>query len=203
MPTLPRLLVATRNAGKAREFAAMLGGQWRVETLLDHPDLPEPVEDGATFQENAAKKALTIAAHVGPEVAVLADDSGLEVDALDGAPGVYSARYAGEPKSDARNNEKLLAALAGVPAIQRGAQFRCSLCLARGGEVTAASDGVCRGAILEAPRGAEGFGYDPLFVPEGFSQTFAEMDAAAKHAISHRARALEGLAKKLGSLSVK
>ncbi len=210
--TPPLLLVATKNAGKAREFAELLGKEWRVETLRDHPGLVEGVEDGATFEANAAKKALAIGRQVGGEILVLADDSGLEVDALQGAPGVYSARYAGEsdPKlRDARNNEKLLrelAALKAFPLEQRGAQFRCSLCLVRGEEVLATSDGICRGALLDAPRGGDGFGYDPLFVPviEGgalAAKTFAEMDSDAKHALSHRGKAMAIMAGKIRGMA--
>jgi len=194
------LLVATKNKGKAREFADLLGAEWTVVTLLDRPELTEGVEDGVTFQENAAKKAVPISLQVGPEVLVLADDSGLEVDALDGAPGVYSARYAGEadPKlRDGRNNAKLLAALADVSTDQRGAQFRCSLALARNGVVIATADGVCRGRLLAAGRGGEGFGYDPLFVPDGSELTFSEMPLEQKHRFSHRGKALAAMAARL------
>jgi non-canonical purine NTP pyrophosphatase (RdgB/HAM1 family) len=195
------LLIATRNAGKAREFAELLGPGWKVETLADRPDLLEGEEDGVTFEANAAKKAILVSLQAGPGVLILADDSGLEVDALDGAPGVYSARYAGEPKDDARNNAKLLAALAGTPAAQRGAQFRCSLCLAREGEVVAVADGICRGSLIEVPRGSDGFGYDPLFVPEGGTQTFAEMGSAQKHALSHRGKAMAAMAGQIKALA--
>ncbi|SDU06805.1 XTP/dITP diphosphohydrolase [Verrucomicrobium sp. GAS474] len=203
--TPPLLLVATNNAGKAREFAELLGQTWRVETLRDHPNLVEGVEDGATFEANAAKKALAIGKQLGPEILVLADDSGLEVDALQGAPGVYSARYAGEsdPKlRDGKNNEKLLGALKDLPLEKRGAQFRCSLCLVRGEEIIATADGICRGALLDGPRGADGFGYDPLFVPvlEGgalSAKTFAEMNSDAKHALSHRGKAMALMAGKM------
>ena len=202
MALLPQtLLIATRNAGKAREFAELLGPGWKVETLADRPDLLEGEEDGVTFEANAAKKAVPVSLQAGPGVLVLADDSGLEVDALDGAPGVFSARYAGEPKDDARNNAKLLAALANTPAPQRGAQFRCSLCLAREGEVVAVADGVCRGSLLDGPRGGDGFGYDPLFVPEGGTQTFAEMGSAQKHALSHRGKAMAAMAGQIKALA--
>lgn len=196
------LLVATKNKGKAREFAELLGSGWRVETLLDRSELQEGVEDGATFPENAEKKARAVGRQVGPAVYVLADDSGLEVDALGGAPGVYSARYAGEPKDDARNNAKLLAALEAVPDGRRGAQFRCSLCLAQGDAVVATADGICRGRLLRAPRGSDGFGYDPLFVPEegGGTLTFAEMPSEAKHALSHRGRAMRTMARRIAAL---
>ena len=199
------LLVATKNPGKAREFALLLGNSWKVETLLALPALTEGVEDGATFEENAAKKALAIAAQVGPEVFVLADDSGLEVDALGGAPGVYSARYAGENDPhfrDEANNGKLLAAMKEVPDDNRGAQFRCALCLVKGNEVVATADGVCRGILLDAPYGHEGFGYDPLFVPDGAEQkrTFAEMPLDQKHRFSHRAMAMGKMAAEMGRM---
>ncbi|HEY8965370.1 MAG TPA: non-canonical purine NTP pyrophosphatase [Candidatus Methylacidiphilales bacterium] len=203
------MLVATKNAGKAREFGELLGGAWRVETLKDRPELVEGVEDGATFEANAAKKALAIGKQLGGGVLVLADDSGLEVDALGGAPGVYSARYAGESDPalrDGRNNAKLLAALDGLPLEKRGAQFRCSLCLVRGEEVVATADGICRGALLDAPRGADGFGYDPLFLPviEGgalSAKTFAEMNSDAKHALSHRGKAMAIMAGKMRAMA--
>lgn len=195
------LLVATKNKGKAREFAELLGAGWTVQTLLDRPDLEEGVEDGATFEANAEKKARAVGRQVGPDVYVLADDSGLEVDALGGAPGVYSARYAGEPKSDARNNAKLVEALKGIAPEKRGAQFRCSLCLAKGDAVVATADGVCRGTLVLEPRaiGDFGFGYDPHFVPDESdrTKTFAEMPSEAKHALSHRGQAMRKMAERL------
>jgi len=199
--TLPKtLLVATKNKGKAREFADLLGAEWRVETLLDRPELTEGIEDGVTFQENAAKKAVPISLQIGEGILVLADDSGLEVDFLNGAPGVYSARYAGEPDPklrDGRNNAKLLTALAEVPPDQRGAQFRCSLALALAGKVIATADGVCRGRLLREGRGEDGFGYDPLFVPDGSELTFSEMPLDQKHRFSHRGKALAAMAARL------
>lgn len=182
-----RLLIATRNAHKLAE----------IRTILDLPDveivgadeiagLPEVEEDAETFEGNALKKARTLRDASG--LWTLADDSGLEVDALNGAPGVYSARYAGEPTDSAANNRKLLAALAG--RTDRTARFRCVIALAApdGREWTV--DGRCEGRIALAPSGAEGFGYDPLFVPEGHTISFAEMSSAEKNAISHRGRAL-------------
>jgi XTP/dITP diphosphohydrolase len=203
--TLPRvLLVATKNKGKAREFAELLGNGWTIQTLLDRPDLQEGVEDGDTFQANAEKKARAVSRQVGPEVYVLADDSGLEVDALNGAPGVYSARYAGEPKNDARNNAKLVEALKGVPEEKRGAQFRCALCLAKGDTVVATADGVCRGSLVSEPRviGDYGFGYDPHFVPNESdrTRTFGEMPPEAKHALSHRGQAMRVMAGEIARL---
>jgi len=188
------LVVATRNAGKAREFKELLGDSWRVETLLDLPKTREIVEDGDTFDANARKKALEISREC--DAYVLGDDSGLEVDALNGAPGVYSARYAGEPKDDRRNLEKLLAEL-GENAC-RGAQFHCVLALARKGEVLVSVSGICRGNIAHAPAGYEGFGYDPVFIPEGFETTFAQMKSAEKHALSHRGKALQRFSEWVG-----
>jgi XTP/dITP diphosphohydrolase len=184
---MPSILIATSNPGKAREFQEMLGLAWEVRTLKDLPEVPEIVEDGATFEANAQKKARALADCW--DGLVMADDSGLEVDALGGAPGVHSARYAGRQGDDAANNLKLLAALAGVPPERRGAQFRCVLVVRIPDGMEQAFQGLCRGRILEAPRGTGGFGYDPIFVPEGESRTLAELSPAAKHALSHRGQA--------------
>ncbi len=182
------LLIATKNEGKAREFREMLGPGWKVLTLADLPALPDVVEDGVTFEENAIKKALEIG-QVKKSL-VLADDSGLEVDALGGAPGVYSARFAGEPSNDAKNNALLLRKLMGVQVSKRGAQFRCVLALANGKKLLHTFEGICRGRILTLPKGRGGFGYDPLFVPEGYSESFAQLGAEAKHQLSHRGKAM-------------
>jgi len=153
----------------------------------EFPDLPEVEEDLDTFKGNAAKKAETQAGLTG--LWVLADDSGLEVDALDGEPGVYSARYAGEPADYAANNRKLLAELDGVD--DRAARFRCVIALAHPGIETQTVEGRCEGRIGFSPRGDNGFGYDPLFIPDGYDSTFAELDAEVKNSISHRAMALK------------
>jgi len=182
------ILIATGNQGKAKEFQQMLGEEWEVQTLANLENPIDVVEDGETFAENAAKKALAFVDQFdGP---ILADDSGLEVDSLDGAPGIYSARYAGEAKDDEANNTKLLHALEGISDPERGAQFRCVLALVVEGEVKATFDGVVRGTILRAPRGENGFGYDPLFLPDGSDVTTAEMASDEKHQISHRGKAL-------------
>jgi XTP/dITP diphosphohydrolase len=191
-----RLLLATRNEGKRRELAALLEGlDIQVLSLREVGDVPEVVEDGATFADNAIKKAREVAAVTG--LPTLADDSGLEVDALGGAPGVYSARYAGEGASDAANNAKLLGALGGVPAAQRGARYRVVLTLHDPDGPLGASPhlehGVCEGRIREAPAGQGGFGYDPLFEPVGFECTMAELDPTEKNRISHRGQAMLGL----------
>lgn len=181
------LLLATRNRHKLDEIRAILGGPGVVwKSALDFPHLPDVVEDGATFEANAEKKARALAAATG--CWALADDSGLEVGALGGAPGVFSARYAGEPTNHAANNAKLLQDLRGVT--NRTARFRCVLALASPDGRVRFAEGRCQGRIIEALRGAQGFGYDPLFVPDGFDQTFAEMPADQKNTISHRARAL-------------
>lgn len=207
------LVLATRNRHKAGEIQAVLGPAFVYLTLADLPAAPEVEEDAATFAGNARKKAETLAVWLaangstlaGREVWVLADDSGLEVDALDGAPGVHSARFAafdtGRPgnSADAENNQKLLRRLDGVPASDRTARFRCVMALtpvpAAGAapSVTQLFTGVCEGSVLDQPRGTSGFGYDPLFLPQGFELSFAELGEEAKNRISHRARALAGL----------
>jgi XTP/dITP diphosphohydrolase len=193
-----QLLLATRNAHKTREFATVLAADFAVTDLTGRSDLPEVEETGSTFEENATLKAVTISRDVAG--LVVADDSGLEVDALGGAPGVYSARYAGERATDSANVAKLLSALAAIKEEQgRSAQFRCVLALARGGELLALFDGVVRGAITAQAAGANGFGYDPIFRPEGTDRTFAELGADAKNAISHRARAIAKLRRFLES----
>lgn len=192
------ITVASRNAKKAGELRALVGEGWVVRGLAEWPGAPEVEEDGATFVENAIKKATEVSMHV--DGLVLADDSGLEVDALGGAPGVLSARFAGWHGDDAANNRLLLDRLATVATEDRGAQFRCVLAVARGGEVLFTCQGVCRGWIGFSPRGDHGFGYDPLFVPEWevepvgselrFGRTFAEIAAEEKNRRSHRARAM-------------
>jgi XTP/dITP diphosphohydrolase len=200
------LVIATRNAHKVEEIRAVLGGGFRYVTLRDLPGAPEVPEDGLTFAENARLKAAGLAAWLhgrtdpGPEAWLLADDSGLEVDALGGAPGVKSARFAadelGVPGNapDTANNAKLLRLLAGAPAARRTARFRCALALTGDG-VDLVFEGACEGRIGFAPRGAHGFGYDPLFLPDdaGGEKTFAELGEAEKNRISHRARALARL----------
>jgi XTP/dITP diphosphohydrolase len=197
------LVFATRNKGKLVELRALLEGQ---EVLsIDEAQarlgvvVPEVVEDADTFAGNAAKKAREVSAATG--LPALADDSGLEVDALGGAPGVWSARYAGEGAGDAANNVKLLAALTGVPEHDRTARFRACLALAdvRGplGDEVLTADGVAEGVILEAPRGTGGFGYDPLFYSPELGQTFAEAGVGPKGHLSHRARAMRALAPRL------
>ena len=188
------LLVATRNGHKTEEIAAMLGERFRVRDLSAVPEAPQVEETGTTFVENARVKALGISAVV-PGL-VLADDSGLEVDALDGEPGVYSSRYAGEDGNDAANNAKLLREMTG--AENRTARFRCVMVLSRDGEVLGEFDGAVEGRIVDEARGGGGFGYDPFFVPDGHEGTFAELGAEVKNGLSHRARALEKVLAWLG-----
>lgn len=182
-----KLLIASRNAKKLKEIKSILQVPGlELVSAADVPGAPDVEEDGTTFEENAGKKAATLAKATG--LWALADDSGLEVDALGGAPGVYSARYAGEPTKYSANNRKLLKALAGET--NRRARFRCVIALASPQGEVKTVEGACEGVIADAPRGRKGFGYDPLFIPEGHALTFAEMDAADKNRISHRGRAL-------------
>ena len=202
---MPTRLIASRNAHKAGEIAAILGDDFTVQTLAKFPAAPEVVEDGDTFAANAVKKATEIAAWLGGQARpdfVLADDSGLEIDALGGAPGVHSARYAGGDGNapDDANNAKLLRELADVPDGNRGAQFHCVLALVALGQAAKVRtfEGICRGRIAQAQAGQGGVGYDPLFVPDGHELSFAELGREVKNAISHRARALAKLAEYLG-----
>ncbi|MEX1045349.1 MAG: RdgB/HAM1 family non-canonical purine NTP pyrophosphatase [Chthoniobacterales bacterium] len=187
-----RLLLATGNANKTREVREILGDGWEVEDLTVRPDLPEVEETGGTFEENAKLKALAAAEHY--DGWVLADDSGLEVDALGGAPGVRSARFAGDGADMTANRALLLEQLREVRGKDRRGRFHCVLALGRAGEEMRVFHGTIEGVITPVERGAGGFGYDPLFVPEGSCRTFAEMEPAQKHALSHRGRALAALA---------
>lgn len=180
-----RLLIATKNAHKTGEIRAILGDGWEVEDLTAHPEIPAPEETGATFVDNAIIKAVA-ASQLFPDY-VLADDSGLEVDALGGAPGVISARYAGSGATDADNRARLLREVTAFPS---PARFRCVMALSRAGEVLGTFSGAVEGAIVSSEQGVGGFGYDPLFVPAGFDQTFGELPAETKNGLSHRARAL-------------
>ena len=186
------LLIATRNLGKVRELEEILRGLGvRLLTLADFPDTMEAEETGATFAENAALKAISYAQQTG--LPALADDSGLEVAALGGAPGLHSARYAGVDASDADRMARLLAELERTGNGDRRARFVCAVAVACGGGEEAQPrifKGSCAGRIAHEARGAGGFGYDPIFIPEGYTQTFAELPSEIKQLISHRARAL-------------
>jgi XTP/dITP diphosphohydrolase len=191
------ILVATANKGKLREIGEILRLlPVQLSSLADYWDpVPAIPETGTTFRENALQKASWVFRNMNrPHNApwILADDSGLEVDALNGMPGVRSARFAGDTVDTAANNKKLLELLAAVPAGRRAARFRCAMALmtSSAGDCFEA-EGVCEGTIAFSESGTGGFGYDPLFVPDGFSKTFAELEPAEKHAISHRGRALE------------
>lgn len=190
---MQELIVATKNSGKLKEFKQILERNgYSIKSLLDYPEIEDIVEDGTTFAENALKKARTIANHF--QTAVIADDSGLVVDALDGAPGIYSARYAGEEKSDKKNNEKLLRELEGVPLDKRTAAYVCAIALAYPDGDEVVFEGRCHGIIAKEPLGKNGFGYDPLmYIPE-MGRTMAELSPQEKNQISHRAIALNKLA---------
>ena len=235
LKTMNTIVVATRNSHKAEEIQTILGPSFNLETLEKHASAPLVIEDAATFEGNAIKKAAVLArwlfdlSHKSSKgsgrLFVLADDSGLEVDALGGAPGVHSARFAGPNLKanapDDANNAKLLRLLTGVPMEKRTARFRCVLALARISDQalhtpgfsspacldtnippTFTCQGECEGHILESPRGKGGFGYDPLFIPMGCNQTFAELGPEIKNRLSHRARALAALQNYLSKLEI-
>jgi XTP/dITP diphosphohydrolase len=188
-----QLLLATRNADKTREFRELLGHDFEVIDLSSFPEIAIPEETGRTFKENAALKA--IAASEKLASLVVADDSGLEVDALDGAPGIYSARYAGENASAGDSISKLLRELSArnIADEKRSARFRCVTALAQNGKLLGTFEGAVKGNVVDPPRGNGGFGYDPVFQPTGFEQTFAEMPRELKNKISHRAQAIAAL----------
>lgn len=188
-----RLTIATRNAGKTKEFAVLFGDTFDVMDLASAVPVPAVEETGTTFEANAILKAVAASRLLGG--LIVADDSGLEVDALGGAPGVYSARYAGERKSDEENIGKLLSELNRVGAFSRrpAARFQCVLAVASRGELLRTFVGTVEGTIVSSPQGTNGFGYDPVFVPNGFTQTFAELDPETKNRISHRAAAVKAM----------
>ncbi len=187
-----RVLIATTNPGKRREIEAVMAGlpvEWVA--LSDLPSIAEPVEDGETFADNARLKARYYAEAL--EIWTLADDSGLEVDALGGDPGVRSARYAGEPCDDAVNNAKMVRELAGVPMANRTARFRCAIALAAPDGVLAEAEGKIEGVIIDERRGENGFGYDPHFLVPSLGKTTAEIPPEHKNRISHRGNALRAI----------
>ncbi len=194
-----RLVIATGNSGKLREFRSLLGGMTFELTSSAELGLPLPAETGATFLANALLKARHAAASSG--CAAIADDSGLEVDALSGAPGIYSARYAGPAADDAANNAKLMRALAGLPHEQRSARYRCALVFVESAADSAPliAEADWHGFILDAPRGGGGFGYDPYFWLPGLEKTAAELSAEEKNRLSHRGKALRLLRDQLGA----
>ncbi|MGB2661039.1 MAG: RdgB/HAM1 family non-canonical purine NTP pyrophosphatase [Candidatus Omnitrophota bacterium] len=195
---MTNILVATHNHRKRQELRTLLKG-FRGVKVMDLADLdvapPNVVEDGKTFRQNAVKKAVTVSKFF--EGLVLADDSGLEAEALDGKPGVRSARFARTKATDAENNKKLLKLLEDIPAKKRKARFVCHIALARKGSLLANFEGVVKGKILSEPRGDNGFGYDPVFVPENHERTYAQMTASYKNKISHRGLALKDFKKSI------
>jgi len=198
-----RILIATMNTGKLLEYERLLAEVpgLELETMAALPEAIDVVEDRDTFRGNALKKAMKIATVSG--MPCLADDSGLEVDALGGGPGVYSARYAGEGSTDSENNAKLLDELSGIADDERTARFRCAIVIVdQSGRELAMAEGACEGRIGSEPRGSHGFGYDPLFVPEGYAQTMAELGPETKNEISHRAKAAAKLVPILRELRI-
>ncbi len=183
------IVLASRNKKKTREVSEILApAGFTVIPVTDFPDVPEVEEDGQTFAENAAKKASEVAIQLNQWV--IGEDSGLMVDALKGAPGIYSARYSGPGATDERNNEKLIADLASVPDDRRGAGYICSVALSNPqGEIRIICEGTCRGRILREASGDGGFGYDPYFLIPEYHQTFGQLSPVVKHRLSHRARA--------------
>jgi XTP/dITP diphosphohydrolase len=194
------IIIATGNSGKLREIREILHDlPYALSSLTDRWNpVPSIPETGDTFLANARQKAAWVFDRTG--IWTIADDSGLEVDALGGAPGVKSARYAGKNGDNRANNEKLLHELSLTPAGQRTARFKCVVVLMTSSDAFYSAEGSCCGRIVGTPRGAEGFGYDPLFVPDGFDQTFAELPSVDKHAISHRGKALKQLRRYLDGL---
>jgi len=197
---MQQLIVATRNRNKTREIQQILGPKFELRDLAAYREISEIVESGKSFKENANLKAIAVSKELSG--LVIADDSGLEVAALDGAPGIYSARYAGDKATDKENIDRLLGELGRIGAQrgQRRARFRCVLALARNGQMLGTFEGIADGAIVDQPRGSRGFGYDPIFVPNGFGHTFAELPGELKNRISHRAQAIRALAAKLTAL---
>ncbi len=192
-----KLLIATRNRHKLQEIKQLFDlPDMEIISAFDFPEIPDVVEDGKTFEANAIKKATTLA--IATKHWALSDDSGLEVNALGGAPGVYSARYAGEPSDTVANNRKLLQELEGKA--DRSAQFRCVIALSEPSGRAQYVEGTCTGHIVEEERGTNGFGYDPLFVPTGYTETFAELSSEEKNQLSHRGRALALALEKWGPL---
>lgn len=196
-----KIVLATRNENKLREVKQFLEPNGiEVVSLNEFPDFPEIEETGETFKDNATKKATEACMFTG--MTALADDSGLEVDSLNGLPGIYSARFAGENKSDEDNNNKLLELLEGLPEYQRKARFRCVMAVATTECFVYTTEGVCEGVIAEEPRGEGGFGYDPIFYLPEYEKTFAELDLETKNKISHRARALTGVLDIISELKI-
>jgi len=189
---MKEVIIATKNPGKAKEFEHIFSSRGiTVRTLLDFPEIPEVEETGLTFEENAILKAEAVSKALGKMV--IGDDSGLMVDALEGRPGIFSARYAGEPKNDQNNTDKVLTELDGLTEEERSARFYCALAVAIPGQETITVSGTCEGRILEERRGSNGFGYDPVFYVPAKGVAMAELSSDEKNKISHRANALKKL----------
>lgn len=196
---MKEVIIATKNVGKAQEFEGIFSPYGiKVLTLLDFPEIEDVEETGTTFEENAIIKAESIALKL--DKMVIGDDSGLIIDALDGRPGIYSARYAGLQKNDEDNNEKVLRELSSVPAEQRQARFYCALAVSAPNEESYTVSGTCEGEILFERRGTNGFGYDPIFFVNEKGKAMAELSKEEKNQISHRANALKKLASKMETL---
>ncbi len=195
---MKELIVASRNKGKVNEIKELLAGlPYQVTSLLDYPNIPDVIEDGKTYKVNALKKAVAVALATGKMA--IADDSGIEVKALNKAPGIYSARFAGERASEKARNRKLFAILKGVPMSKRQALYRCVVAFVDGkGKAIGVVQGTCAGFITTEERGDNGFGFDPLFFLERYNKTFGELPAAVKAKISHRARALKKFRRLIG-----
>lgn len=184
-----KMVVATRNRKKLKEIKEILNGlELKISSISDYPHPPRVIENGKTFKENAAKKAVALSRFTG--ILTLGEDSGLCVDSLKGKPGIYSSRYAGRDKSDAKNNKKLLTALAGLPLKKRSAHYICAVAMADKRGLISVVEGRCNGIIGFAPKGNKGFGYDPIFLIPKFKKTFAELGEGIKHKMSHRYHAL-------------
>ena len=189
---MKEVIIATKNPGKAKEFEEIFSSRGiTVRTLLDFPEIPEVEETGTSFEENAILKAESVS-HALNQM-VISDDSGLIVDALDGRPGIYSARYAGEPKNDENNTDRVLSELQGISEENRTARFYCALAITVPGQETKTVSGTCEGRILEERRGTNGFGYDPVFYVPEKGCSMAELSSDDKNKISHRANALKKL----------
>ena len=195
---MTRIALGTNNPHKIRELTTLLADLGlEIATLSEFPSVPELREDGSTFRDNALQKARAV--HATTALPALADDSGLEVFYLNGRPGVLSARYAGTNTTDERNNEKLLDEMRGVPPRRRRAQFRALIAFVDG-STEIVTEGVCPGRLGESPCGTNGFGYDPIFIPDGFTRTYAELTAEEKNRISHRSRAISLMKEALKNL---
>ena len=186
-----KMVLASGNEHKAEEFEDLFAGsKLKVLSAAKFGGMPKVIENGKTFQSNAYLKAFALSKQLKKKHWVISDDSGLEVDYLDGAPGIYSARYAGAKASDSDNLDKLLADLDGVSKSKRQARFRCVLCLIDKDAGTYYFEGVCEGSINLKPKGKSGFGYDPIFIPDGYKTSFAELGESIKSQLSHRAKAV-------------